>query len=129
MLARNVTIPDLEHAARETGVVADIRAVTSNGRSTTGVAIRFGLTLTADRQWERRSYRGRRVHAVCWHGHREFFRALFRRVPDADVTTALARYTSPAHFEATFGATDKNIGSMVEPMQFSEACACPEGGF
>jgi len=70
----------------------------------------------------------RRVNAVCWHGHREFFRALFTLAPAAVVTTSLAKYTA-ANFEATYASTDRYIGLLVAPLLYSEACSCPEGAF
>lgn len=68
--------------------------------------------------------RGRKVHAVCWHGHREFFYALFQHVPDAIVITAMARYEGLVGFEDTYPSTDRNIGPPVSPIHYSECCTC-----
>lgn len=47
-----------------------------------------------------RSYRrGRRVHAVCWHGHRDWMRAVFAQCPDALIATQLITYLNAADFE------------------------------
>ncbi len=78
---------------------------------------------------------GRKVNAVCWHGHRDFFRALFIAAPDAIVETKIpfidedvTRYSAET-FENMYEQTDRNIGSMYAPMLYSEACTCPEGAF
>ena len=67
----------------------------------------------------------RRIHAVCWHGHRDFFRALYALCPEAVIVTALARYEGAAHFERTFPATGAtNLGSRAQPMPANRACDC-----
>lgn len=67
------------------------------------------FSLYSDRNGNRRTVPG----AVCWHGHREFFRALYRLCPDAKVKTAMAVYTSPAQFEATHAATYHDGGTRM----------------
>lgn len=70
----------------------------------------------------------RNVWAVCWHGHREFFRALFAIAPEAIVRVAATgqRYTAE-NFEETHVPTGgQNIGSRIEPLYRSEACDCRE---
>jgi hypothetical protein len=77
----------------------------------------------------------RTTNAICWHGHREFFRELFKLAPEGKVQTASLRgfgkgerwYTAE-NFERLFGKTDRNVGSMMDPMRFSEACWCHEQG-
>lgn len=72
----------------------------------------------------------RRVHAVCWHGHRAFFRALYAALP-AGVTcriiTTMATYRDAEDFERTHDATgDRNIGSLMRPVGARDACQCGE---
>ena len=68
---------------------------------------------------------GRRIHAVCWHGHRDFLRALFTRTPMAIVVTAVAQYRGRDHFEISFVATGaQNIGSQAYPRRLDRACEC-----
>lgn len=69
----------------------------------------------------------RRIGAVCWHGHRDFMRALYRRSPDMRLKTALADYRGAEHFEqthrATFGETNAyNVGVLP----YGQACTCTE---
>ena len=82
-------------------------------------------------KYRRVSHTGRKIAAVCWHGHLEFFRQLFTLAPGARVQTAFTRdfprgerwYTAE-NLERMYQATDRNIGSMYQPMYASEACEC-----
>jgi hypothetical protein len=57
--------------------------------------------------FQRTGHRGRRLPYVCWHGHKRFMLALFRRQPEARIKTALADYHGRADFllkhKGTFG--------------------------
>lgn len=78
----------------------------------------------------------RRVAAVCWHGHRDFFDTLYRMLADGEyhsakdrapalrIITGLATYNDRDHFRRTFAASDRNIGSEMQPVMASEACLC-----
>lgn len=102
----------IEQAAIEVGVRAvnmrkDGRAnrfvIRTSGPTTDGKDVvygrRSGSVVNKDGQY-------RRVPgAVCWHGHRDFFRALYRLVPDAKIITALAIYRDSDDFEATYRDT------------------------
>lgn len=72
--------------------------------------------------------RGRKCNAVCWHGHREFFRALFEMRPHLRVRTMLVTYTGRNDFEMKWPETgDDNVGSgEVAPVARRDACACKE---
>jgi hypothetical protein len=43
-------------------------------------------------------FRRHRSNAVCWHGHRDFFLALFSILPDLVVRSAVATYRGEADF-------------------------------
>jgi hypothetical protein len=73
---------------------------------------------------------GGKRYATCWHGHREFFRNLFKLAPDAIVnvsgrfnTGKPIKYTAE-NFETEHLKTDRNIGPMIAPVLYSEACDC-----
>jgi hypothetical protein len=130
----------VERAAAACHVRADIRDVRQlrNGQ----VEIRVGLKLAPRGDipkddalpFQRRStWKTRaggdpgRVAAVCWHGHRDVFRALYAALPQdvtLRITTGLAVYRDAAHFEATFPDSDRNIGSQMRPCMASKACFC-----
>jgi hypothetical protein len=68
---------------------------------------------------------GRHIAAACWHAHRDFMLALFDLAPEARLKTAVADYRGKAGFAAKFEATGRrNIGSMMEPIEYREACEC-----
>lgn len=74
----------------------------------------------------RESASGRRGPWVCWHAHRDFFRALFELAPTASVRTGLGRdgvtYTADT-FETLFPRTyNTNAGSAWYPREFGTLC-------
>jgi hypothetical protein len=78
----------------------------------------------------KRDGNGGRVRAVCWHGFRDFFRAVFALCPDAVFRTGLATWRGSADFEARYPGTGyKNIGSQFCPMLYAEACRCKDAGY
>jgi hypothetical protein len=69
--------------------------------------------------------RGRKVHAVCWHGYRDFMQAVFDRFPAARIQTSFADYRGAEDFADKYPATAyKNIGSLMYPVYVSDACEC-----
>ena len=72
---------------------------------------------------------GRRVAAVCWHGHRDVLRAAFERLPMMQVQAGSVVYRGAEHFEETYRDTaDRNIGSQMRPVYWPDACTCPDAG-
>ena len=62
----------------------------------------------------------RRMINACWHVHGHFFEECFKIVSEASIRTG-------GNITITKDAgnwQDRNIGSMVNPMYFSEACDC-----
>jgi hypothetical protein len=130
----NATEQDIRAAAEEVGV-----AIHSDWAGTgivpDGRALRFRLAVnTAERREDgtlpyqrvsQSTWQGqRRVAAVCWHGHRDFMRALFASCPDARLKTALADYRGADDFEAkyldTFGTGN------AYNVAYGQACVCEE---
>ena len=63
----------------------------------------------------RRGFTGRRLINACWHAHGTFFDYL---PPDTKIVTAgLTTYPGEPW-------QDRNIGSLIQPLYFSEACDC-----
>ena len=94
-----------------------------------GNFLQFTLTVTksADKGG-RRSNTGRKIAALCWHGHRDIMRALFAAYPNALLITAMARYDGRADFLDTYMATGRvNLGSIAAPLAARDACECREG--
>ena len=121
----------IERAAERTpGVAVDFERVSASR----GGGETFNVRLTLPHGQNRETYRrvsadGRRIAAVCWHGFRDFYRALFESTPDAIVVSALARYEGSDDFEAVYPSTAyRNIGSAYRPLAYSSACVCADSG-
>lgn len=129
MTASHVTLSTLQAAAYEIGVTVDISGLSSH---------RFRVKVNPgpggwDRKYKRwsPSYHSDRpdrlCNAVCWHGFRDYFRAVYRREPDATFRTSLATWYNSAHFEANFEASgDCLVGSIGNPCTWRELCECEE---
>jgi hypothetical protein len=110
---------EIREAARFAGVGLRLTPLANNGRSW-----RVRL-LPIEEKFYRLGPTGRRVHAVCWHGHYAFFVALFVLCPIAKVRTALAKYDGYEHFWQTYHKTrSKNIGSTLSSWYYENACFC-----
>ena len=90
----------------------------------------FRIFPTSDRQRKLSTgwgSRGRRVNAVCWHGHRDFMYKLFDKFPHATLKTMLATYRGLDDFTKKFEDTGwTNDGPMIAPVFRREACKCQE---
>ena len=66
--------------------------------------------------------------AVCWHGHREFMREVFKINPDARIKTALADYQGKDDFEETHRQTRGKGGDYAgfRILPYAQACDCEE---
>jgi len=68
--------------------------------------------------------------AVCWHGHRDFFMAVFADDPGARIQTAMADYKGIQEFYAAYPETAGRGGGTsyygVRMTPYSQACACDE---
>jgi len=67
----------------------------------------------------------RKVHAICWHGYRDFLIELYKIYSDLRVFTAQITYNNKEDFELKYPDTANiNIGSMVQPLSYGNACFC-----
>lgn len=91
---------------------------------------------TRERTSTAKGHEGQRFYpvvpgAVCWHGHRDFLRAFYRRVPDAKIRTAFITYLGASHFEASYestydGAPKSSGGFASYARPYQDACTCEE---
>ncbi len=149
MLASNVSLATLEYAAHAVGVRADISPVSGSGRR---FRVKLYPAVTPDMlSPSGRRYRGargdaryqreavgcdiegrrvcHRIHAVCWHGFRDFFRAVFAQESDAVFRTALDTWRGVEDFEKRFAATGyQTIGPHIASAAIASACRCPDKG-
>lgn len=79
--------------------------------------------------WQKVSHSGRKAFASCFRGHRELFRAVYRRDPGVTFSAGDVTYLNSEHFERTYQEVGyQNIGSQVEPLEWKDACTCPYTG-
>ena len=128
MIIRRTSAHAISAAAAATGLVAVFTEVGPSRGG--GKTFRVKVNLGADREkFRKHSPDGRRVNAVCWHGFRDFFRALFAVTPDAIAKTALATYDGADGFEATYPTTAfVNVGSHYCPAYACDMCECEDAG-
>lgn len=70
-----------------------------------------------------------RVHAVCWHGFRDYFRACFALAPGAIFRTAVDTWRGSEDFESRYrNSAGRNIGSQMAPRAMADACRCSDMG-
>jgi hypothetical protein len=124
MRVLNCSHEDLRDAALESDVeLYNVHCLTRTHR-THRLTLR-PLWPQALRKWQRVSPRGRKVHAVCWHGHLAFMRSLYKRNPEAKIRTAQMDYNSAQDLEAQkMESYHTNIGSVAFPSKYGEACDC-----
>ena len=93
--------------------------VFKSGPTPKGRRMQFTLTVKDSKEaGGRRSHTGRRISAACWHVHGEFFEYLF----DDGVSLIIAGDKRMRDNRDNW--QDWNIGSVMYPMYYSEACEC-----
>ena len=125
MIARKTTVDELNQALNIVNAKYDnnveFRDIHRNGS-----AIRFTLKVKDSKKaghrlgfQKNKNGNRRRINSACWHVHGDFFDTLFNINPQATIR-------SRGNLITTNGGNwiDDNIGSMMEPLYFSEACDC-----
>lgn len=128
MIVRGLNRDQLEAAAIDSGVrLVNLRAQNKRGDS-------FAFTLGLQGElWRRRGWPtldgrpGRRIAAVCFHGHAAFMQRVFNASPAAVVISKLARFNGVEAFQREACAVgEQNIGSTYRPLYLNEACTCQD---
>jgi hypothetical protein len=133
MNAWGITIAEARQIANNRGLRVDGQDMTP-GR---GGVSRCSFTLKLDTDSRREdgslpyqrvslSGNGRRVAAVCWHGHRDIMRDLFQLHPDARLKSALADYRGAQDFEEKHLDTQGSTNHWNVGLSYGEACVCFE---
>tara|TARA_Y100000310_G_C20214602_1_gene592946 strand:- start:36 stop:407 length:372 start_codon:yes stop_codon:yes gene_type:complete len=123
MKVLNVHLQQLEHTAES----VDVSIENHQFQNSKGTSHTFVLRPTGNKQWQRvNPVSGRRVHAVCWHGHLAFYRKLFAVVPNAKIRTTMANYNSREELEdKKLDSYWKQAGSMMYPWSYgADGCEC-----
>jgi len=122
MIAKNCTIDDLKKALDK--VNKDFNDNVMFNRYPEVVLknqIRFTLRVKDSKGPGHRIgyYKRQKLTSACWHVHGKFFEYLFEINPDAVIISAGKKVTNyNGNWE------DWNIGSLMNPFYFSEACDC-----
>ena len=67
----------------------------------------------------------RKVNAICWHGFKDFLTNLLDQYPKLRIVTTQIIYNGYDDFMNKFeGTASINIGSMVQPLSYGNACLC-----
>jgi hypothetical protein len=120
-MTTNATIQELTQALNEVNKKFDgnIRFKTLDGINSK----RNTFTLTvydSKKPGGRMGQHGRHIAAACWHVHGYLFEALLKINPDIFIISG-----GKLRIDKTGGNwIDRNIGSMVQPLYYSEACDC-----
>jgi hypothetical protein len=144
VIASNVKAETLQHAAEVLGLVLDMTTLNTKGtRHRVKVnlgrvhrergEIKPGKDGEGNYSYQRISrsmfQNERRVHAVCWHGFRDYFREVFKVEPGAIFKTQMDTWKGSEDFEARFRASGhRNVGSQMAPVMAAECCRCGEEG-
>jgi len=133
MIARGCEKADLEAALKAVNVIyggnITFKWLEADGK---GWAFTLGV-VSSKGPGHRRSWNGRRrIAAACWHVHGWFFEELFKVAPTAKIWSSFFRRlddSTSGWITAEGGNwSDGNIGSMMDPCRYSEACDCAEEG-
>lgn len=122
MIARNVKILDmykaLEHVNKQYDDNVEFENIVSKGRG-----VSFRLRVKSSRgPGHRRGFTGRRLINACWHVHGNFFAWLLEVNPEAKVVSRGMANKIIDRYGGNW--QDRNIGSVMVPLMFSEACDC-----
>lgn len=120
-VVRNATTDDLRKALDAINTKYDGNVIFNREpEQVTKNSVRFTLRVKDSKgPGARRSHEGRPMTSACWHVHGDFFDALLNINPEAVIKTGRTTITNEGgNWE------DFNIGSMMKPMYYSEACDC-----
>ena len=132
MLAKNCTMEDLNKALEIVNVKYQGN-VTFNRIEQRGKNILFTLKVKDSKApGHRRGFQGfdgkpaKRLVSACWHVHGDFFDALILKVNQNTVIVSRDTQLYKQSYNNTVSNNwqDKNIGSVYNPLYFSEACDC-----
>ena len=125
MLIRNVSREDLEKAKDAVNAMYDDNIIWNEFRhegASRGGGQTYRVTLKVKDSrgpGARLGFSGRHMINACYHVHGNFFAALLEINPNAVIkASGLTIDRHGGNWE------DKNIGSIVQPMYYSEACEC-----
>ena len=127
MIATNATREDLQHALDAVNKKYGGNIKFRNFDSVSKNRVRFTLTVkNSGGKGARRSAKGQKTSAACWHVHGDFFDELIKANDAARVLVGARMVDGRAARIDKDGGNgqDWNIGSQAYPLMHSEACDC-----
>ena len=120
MEVRGLTLDQITSAATDTGVeLYNVRQKRRDGTSHAFVIRPLGEL------FRKFSPPGRRVWAVCYHGHAAFMQRVFDINPEATLISMMERFNGRADFQdKACAVANHNVGSAYQPADFGNACKC-----
>lgn len=120
MIIKNVTETQLSQILNKLNKKYNNNIIWNNYQREGALTFRITLkVLDSKNKGARRSFNGRRLINACWHVHGDFFEELLKINPKVVIKAATKT------IDINGGNwTDWNIGSMIEPLMYSEACKC-----
>jgi len=130
MIIRNVTENDLKEALAQINQKYENNVTWNSfkqiGKTTFNVTLRVKDSKKAGHRiayWAYVNGKIRRLPYACWHVHGDFFDALLEINPNAKIKTH-GRYVYKEGNDVVGNWEDWNIGSIMYPLYYSEACEC-----
>ena len=121
----NLNLNDIVKSANDLGIEANVIYNSSNcfnvklNRSDNDKYQRTGFMYSENLK------RYNKVGAICWHGFRDFMIAMYELDGNLRFVTAHTTYNNKDDFYIKFPDTAyKNIGSLMNPINFGDACLC-----
>src|SRR5689334_2909273 len=132
MIAKNCTIADLYKALELTNEKFNGNVTFNREPEFIGKNIRFTLRVISSKDaGHRRGFSfgerpAKRLTSACWHVHGKFFDALILNVNSNAVIVSRSdkMQKNEYHNYVDGNWEDTNIGSIYNPLYFSEACDC-----
>lgn len=120
MKAINVTQNDLKQALNEVNKKYNNNIEFETLEPISSKSMKFTLRVKSSKApGHRRGFSGRRMAKACWHVHGNFFEEIFKINPSSYIRSLDLKITKD------YGNwQDRNVGSQVQPLMFSEACDC-----
>jgi len=119
MIAKKATMQEMEQGLKALNEKYDgnirFKRIEQQGNN-----IRFTLTVCdSSKKGARRGFTGKRLAAACWHAHGDYFEALLSINNNIEIRAGTKVIDK-------FGGNwqDWNIGSLMQPLYYSEACDC-----
>ncbi len=133
MIVRDCTVADLRVALAEVNKKYEGNVTFNQHPVPNGRGFRFTLRVEDSQKPGHRltpspNYRTGKHHrmvSACWHVHGDFFDALLEIAPEAEIRVGSKGEKIFKVGDRVIGNwEDRNIGSMMHPFYYSEACEC-----